>query len=39
MLQVMDSAHCDLGSTWTHMDNVAALFSSKTGVKLYEIGV
>ncbi|KAM0857593.1 hypothetical protein ACQ4PT_048367 [Festuca glaucescens] len=34
----MDLPHCDLGCTWTHVENVAALLSSKTGVKLYEIG-
>ncbi|KAM0857594.1 hypothetical protein ACQ4PT_048367 [Festuca glaucescens] len=38
MVQDMDLPHCDLGCTWTHVENVAALLSSKTGVKLYEIG-
>lgn len=38
MLEEKKFVHSDLGSIWTHSDGIAASLSSKTGVKLYEIG-
>uniref|UniRef100_A0ACD5WGY7 Uncharacterized protein n=1 Tax=Avena sativa TaxID=4498 RepID=A0ACD5WGY7_AVESA len=38
MIEDMNFANSDLGLTWTHSDDTVATFSTKNGVKLYEIG-